>query len=165
MGGILAFILGAISGFSAHAIAMKVNFKQRTIDNKIKVFDGLIGQWVQMRNYIYANYPGVPGAVAPEIIHQFDQIYGESQRLVGEAFLVCEDEEMSRDINALNERIYRTEWHTFTLDQANEHMEQIKIDAIALITRMREDIKRSTRFEWQDFKHIVSGFSRRAGNA
>ncbi len=113
MNEVLLLIAGAIGGFLVHSVTMKVSFKQRTIDNKIKVYDSLIIQWVKMRNFVYANHPGRPIDNFPfQVIQQFDQIYGESQQYVGEAVLICED----------------------------------------------------TRFEWQDFAHILSGFWKKKEN-
>ena len=40
-------------------------------------------------------------------------------------------------------------------------MEQLKIEALGVIGRMREDIKTSTRFELKDFLYILSGFGNR----
>lgn len=165
MNAVLLLVVGAIGGFLVHSVTMKVGFKQRTIDNKIKVYDALITQWVKMRNFIYAHHPGQPTDDFPfQIIQQFDQIYGESQQYVGEAILICEDPALTTDINSLNEKMYRTEWHRLPLEQANETMEKIKNEAIAVISRMREDIKGSTRFEWQDFAHMISGFSKKKTN-
>ena len=45
--------LGGIGGYLVHVISMKVSFKQRTIDNKIRVYDAIIAHWVKMRNFIY----------------------------------------------------------------------------------------------------------------
>jgi hypothetical protein len=157
---LILLILGGVGGFLLHTITMKVSFKQRAIENKIKVFDSLIGTWVQMRNFIYAHHTGQPMQAVPrDVAQQFDQMYGQSQQLIGEAILVCEDDALTGDINALNERLYRTEWHSLEYAQANEAIEQIKVEAMALIARMREDIKGSTRLEWRDFTHIASGLS------
>ena len=57
MNEVLLLIAGAIGGFLVHSVTMKVSFKQRTIDNKIKVYHALITQWVKMRNFVYANHP------------------------------------------------------------------------------------------------------------
>ncbi len=161
----LTFILGAIGGFVVHSISMKVNFKQRTIDNKIKVYDSLISHWVRVRNYIYANFPKEPNETLPiNIITEYDQIYGESQTWVAEAVLLCEDLKLTDDINTLNEKMYRTEWNTMTLDQANTFMEEIKVEALEIVGRMREDIKQSTIFELSDFYHICSGFRKETYN-
>src|SRR5712692_6883364 len=110
---ILGAVFGSLGGVFAHSFAMKVSFKQRTIENKIRVYDSLIGTWAQMRNYIFAQLVGRGKEnLTAEIEHQFDQLYGESQRLIGEAYLICEDESLTADINELNERLYREEWHT-----------------------------------------------------
>ena len=159
---LIGFIIGLIGGFLAHSLAMQVNFKQRTIDNKIKVYDTLIVHWVRMRNFIYSNHPGHSvEAVPPEIAHKYDQMYGDSQTFIGEAILVCEDSGLTENINSLNERLYRIEWHKLALDEANKQMEQIKVDGLDIVTRMRDDIKRSTRFERSDLSHMFSGFWRK----
>jgi hypothetical protein len=85
-------------------------------------------------------------------------MYGSSQQLIGEAILVCEDA-MTTDVNALNEKPYRTEWHKLEWTAVNQAMEQIRVVALAVIARMREDIKGSTRFEWRNFWHMLSGFA------
>jgi len=165
MNEILLLVAGAIGGFLVHSVTMKVSFKQRTIDNKIKVYDSLITQWVKMRNFVYMYHPGQSIDNYPnEIIQKFDQIYGESQQYIGETILVCEDAVLATDINDLNERMYRTVWHQLPLDKANEVMEEIKNDTMEVISRMREDIKCSTRFEWQDFVHILYGFRKKKPN-
>jgi len=162
MSGILTFILGAIGGFLVHSLSMKVSFKQRTIDNKIKVYDGIIGHWVRMRNFIYSVHPGITGKPIPEEASgQFDQFYGESQQLIGEAVLICENKALTDDINVLNERLYRTEWQELELKESNQKIEKIKTDAYAIIERMREDIKTNTILQWSDLTHIYSGFFRR----
>lgn len=157
---VILIILGAAGGFLVHSITMKVSFKQRTIDNKIKVYDALIAHWVQMRNFVYSHHGGEPNPdIPPQVMHEFDQMYGSSQTFIGEAILVCENDELTTDINELNEILYRTEWHMLSLDEANQKMEKLKIEALGVIGRMREDIKTSTRFELKDFLHILSGFS------
>jgi len=157
----IAFLVGAGGGFLAHSLAMRVSFKQRTIDHKIRIYDSLIGKWVQIRNFIYSVHSGQPLDDYPaEIIHQFDHLYGESQQLIGEAILVCEDYLLTDDINSLNERFYRTEWQKLAMSRVNAEMEEIKAEALVLFSRMREDIKSSTRLELEDFTHILSGFRR-----
>jgi hypothetical protein len=159
---VLLVFLGGIGGFALHALSMKVSFKQRTIDNKIKVYDALIGVWVRMRNYIYTHHPGQPAdAVPPNIAYEFDQMYGSSQQLIGEAILVCEDDALTSRINALNEKLYRTEWQKLKWEAVNQAMEQVKTEALTVAAQMREDIKGSTRFEWRDFSHMISGFAPR----
>ncbi|MBI2815903.1 MAG: hypothetical protein HYX72_03080 [Acidobacteria bacterium] len=153
---ILLILAGAIGGFVTHSISMKVSFKQRTIENKIKVFDSIISHWVKMRNFIYANLIGVPNQNSqPQVIYQFDQIYGESQQLIGEAILVCEDASLTNDVNTLNEKLYRTDWVHLPLQRADKIMEEIKKEAMSIVVRMREDIKASTRLELRDFVHIL----------
>jgi hypothetical protein len=160
---IITFIIGAIGGFMINTITMKISFKQRTIDDKVKVYDALIGHWVKVRNYIYTFHPTTTGHDIPENVGiDFDQIYGESQQLVGEALLICENEELTERINTLNERMYRTKWENLSRDKTNEQMEEIKLEAFSIIKVMREDIKSNTILHWSDFTHILSGLRNRS---
>lgn len=84
-------------------------------------------------------------------------MYGQSQQLIGEAILVCEDVALTTELNALNERLYRTPWHQMEYKAANAEIEKFKIDALKTVARMRNDIKDSTRLELSDFTHIFSG--------
>jgi hypothetical protein len=156
---ILIFVFGAIGGFIIHSITMKVSFKQRTIDNKIKVFDSVIAHWVRMRNFIYST----PNT-SPHTFSDFDKMYGESQAFIGEAILICENVKLTDDINKLNEKFYHTDWNALEHKKVNENMEEIKKEAIAIIARMREDIKNCTRFELSDFIHIFSGLKNKKEN-
>jgi len=56
----------------------------------------------------------------------------------------------------------RTEWSSLERDAVNERMETIKTDAIQIVTRMREDIKQSTRLELDDIIYIFRGLIRRS---
>ena len=154
---ILTLVLGAVGGFLAHSIAMRVSFKQRSIDHKINVYDKVIGHWVRMRNFVFSGIQP-----SDETYRVFDQMYGESQQFIGESILVCDDDELTTDINELNERLYRTEWSSLEREAVNERMETIKTDAIQIVTRMREDIKQSTRLELDDIIYIFRGLIRRS---
>jgi len=88
---------------------------------------------------------------------EFDKLYGESQAFIGEAVLVSEDTQLTEEINQLNEKFYRTSWATLSPEKCDEAIENLKKEATLLIARMREDIKSSTRFEWGDFVHMISG--------
>ena len=155
---LLTLLLGAIGGFAAHVFTMKVGFKQRTIENKIKVFDSLIGTWVKMRNFIFAHHPGkLTQDIPAKVAFEFDQMYEQSQQLIGEAILVCEDEALTTELNRLNEKLYRTPWTQMEYEAVNKEIEAFKIEAFAAVGRMRNDIKRSTRFELSDFTHSFSG--------
>lgn len=150
---LFSLLVGAVGGFIVRSLAMKVEFKQRTIENKIKVFDALIGHWVFMRNIIY-DTPGCDVHKNPK----FDQVYGESQRYIGQAILVCENVNLLEEINALNENFYRPQWGKMSHEEVNEQIEKNKLSGIAIATRMREDIKNSTRIDWKDLTHIFTGF-------
>lgn len=156
MTALLTFVLGAIGGFAAHIFAMKVGFKQRTIDNKIKVYDSLIGTWVKMRNFIFVHHTGKPVEAVPrQVAFEFDQMYGQSQQIIGEAILMCDDEILTTELNRLNEKLYRTPWAEMDFDAVNKEIESFKVEAFEAVARMRKDIKRSTRFELTDFTHLL----------
>lgn len=146
IGGLIA---GGIAGFCTHVLIMKINFKQRAIENKIKVYDAIIVHWVKTRNFIYSQLPK-----DPRDNPQFDIMYGDAQSFIGEAILVSEDTELTDSINTLNEKLYRTNWEEIPDEKADAIMENIKKEAIPLVLRMREDIKDSTRFELKDFLFI-----------
>lgn len=157
---LIGIVFGALGGFAIHAISMQVNFKQRTIDNKIKVYDQLVIHWVKMRNFIVGNSYFTNGRFPAELSHQFDQMYGESQTFVGEVFLICEDAQLAMDINDLNERIYRADWQELDVEARNERLDQLKADAIPLLDRMREDVRSSTRLTMGDLWFMFGGRSR-----
>ena len=152
---LMLLIIVALSGFGLYIIAMVISFKRRTIDIKIKVFNSLIGSWAKMRNFIIANHKEEP--IAQEARNQFDEIYGNSQQLIGESILVCENESLTTDINDLNESIYRNNWDILDSNEINVVMDQFKVDVLALVVRMREDIKNNNRLEWQDIMFDISG--------
>ena len=159
MSAFITFIIGILAGFLAHALPMKISFKQQTIKNKIKVYDTLIAEWVKMRNFIFCSCAKSSDRVMPpELLLEFDQMYGVTQQYIGEAFLICEDEDLTADINNLNEKIYRTPWHSLPLEEANSEIENIKNEALLIIRRMRIDIQASTRLELSDFVHMFNGF-------
>ena len=152
---LIILVIGALGGFGLHSIVKMISFKQRTIDNKIKVFDSLIGSWIKMRNFIISHYKGQP--ISQEGRCKFDEIYGNSQQLIGESILVCENESLTTDINDLNESIYRNNWDILDSNEINVVMDQFKVDVLALVVRMREDIKNNNRLEWRDIMFDISG--------
>lgn len=155
LGYLFSIVAGAFGGYLLHAVSMKVNFKQRTIENKIKVYDAVIGLWARMRNFIFHEL--MPRRSSPNVMMEFDKVYGESQAFMGEAVLVSEDQKLAEDINALNEQFYRTGWLDLSHEQVNATMEDMKIRAFDVIKRMREDIKKSTVLERSDLIHIWGG--------
>lgn len=146
---IITFIIGLFAGYFLYAIPMKVSFKNRTFDNKIIAFDNIITSWIKMRNHIYSE--------SSTNIQILDQIYGESQRFIGQCVLVCEDKKLTEDINNLNEKLYRTKWNNLSIEDSNNEIEEIKKEAWKIIDRMRYDAKESTRLDLNDFLHILKG--------
>ena len=160
---LMILIIGALIGFGLHIIVMMISFKQSTIDNKIKVFDSLIGSWVKMRNFIITHHMGE--SISQKVRDKFDEIYGDSQQLIGESILVCEDESLTTDINDLNESIYRNSWESLDSNEINDTLNRFKLDTLALVVRMREDIKKNNRLEWKDLIYGISGlFPKRMRN-
>ncbi len=160
---LMILIIGALIGFGLHIIVMMISFKQSTIDNKIKVFDSLIGSWVKMRNFIITHHMGE--SISQKVRDKYDEIYGDSQQLIGESILVCEDESLTTDINDLNESIYRNSWESLDSNEINDTLNRFKLDTLALVVRMREDIKKNNRLEWKDLIYGISGlFPKRMQN-
>lgn len=147
---LLTFIFGIISGYLFNSITMCISFKQRTIDNKIKVYDALIANWVEMRNHIYQNTDNDKWL-------KLDKLYGQSQTLIGESFLLSDDQHLLEDINNFNEKFLRTNWHELSLDNTNKIIETLKIDGLSLIQRMKADIHESTILTRTDISHIFKG--------
>ena len=104
---LVLLIIGGLGGFGLHKIVMVNSFKQHAINNKINIFDSIIGSWIEMRNFILANHKGKP--LSQEAKSIFDETYEKSQKLIGESILVCEDQKLTTDINDLNEAIYRND--------------------------------------------------------
>jgi len=148
-------IIGAFVGYMVHAISMKVSFKQRTIDNKIKVYDAIISHTIRMRNFIIHDL-----LLKQDGYSEFDKLYGESQTFIGEAILVSEDQKLAEDINSFNERLYCTDWKKLSQEsKLGSEMDDIKIQGFSIIKRMRDDISKSTILEISDFSHIFSGLN------
>jgi hypothetical protein len=129
---------------------MKISFKQRTIDNKIKVYDSIITSWVKMRNEIFSQNN------IQDKQFRINKIYGESQAFIGEIFLVTENNDLAALIDQFNERFYRQPWFNSDLSTINQIIEALKIEAISLITLMRDDIYESTILKRDDIFHIWS---------
>lgn len=88
----ITLITGFVVGYIFNVMAMKISFKQRTIDNKIKVYDSLIRKWIEMRNHIYHFENKNQGSANKWLA--FDKIYGCSQTYIGEAFLVSDNQKL-----------------------------------------------------------------------
>lgn len=116
---------------------MQVSFKQRTIDNKIKVYDQLITQWVKMRNFIVANqYLAGQQQIPANVRSEFDLLYSQGLTYIGEAYLICGDVTLAKDLDDLNEKLYRTQRLQMTIQGINGALDQLKVDAVALLVRM-----------------------------
>lgn len=89
--------------------------QERTIDNKIKVYDSIISSWIKMRNLIYRKTENNTDPSTKWF--DLDQVYGESQTFIGEIFLVSDNVQLAQDINTFNEKFYRSEWHKLSIEQ------------------------------------------------
>lgn len=151
---IITSLIGFFLGLAFHVLTMKISFKQRTLDNKIKVYDAIITSWVKLRNVIFS--PNNP----QEKLFLLDNIYGESQTYIGEIFLVTENNELAININEFNEKFYRQNWLSLDRNALNQTIEALKSEALLLVNRMREDIQASTILTKEDIFHIWSGLKK-----
>jgi len=161
---LIGIIVGLVGGYLVHAISMQVSFKQRTIDNKIKVYDQLITQWVKMRNFIVANqYLAGQQQIPANVRSEFDLLYSQGLTYIGEAYLICGDVTLAKDLDGFNEKLYRTQWLQMTIQDINGALDQLKVDAVALLVRMQADIRGSTRLSLGDISFMFSGRERIRG--
>lgn len=149
--GILTLIIGGILGYFFNLLSVKISFKHRTIDNKIKVYDSLIANWVEIRNLIYRDQ------IDCGWLQQFDNLYGKSQLFIGESFLLSDDHHLLEDINNFNEKFVIQDWSKLTKDQTYTIMKDLKIEALDLIKKMKADIHESTTFTKSDILQIFKG--------
>lgn len=152
---IFTALVSIIAGWFGHSLAMRVRFKEKSIEHKVNVFDSLLGHWVRMRNFVYRHHPAVTGKTVPEEVgREFDQIYGSSQQTVGRSLLVCGDRSLNKRINELTERMYRTLWLEMELPAINASMEEFKDDTFQLVRGMRAEIESDTRLTLSDLTHM-----------
>ena len=154
---LIGIIVGLVGGYLVHAMSMQVSFKQRTIDNKIKVYDELITQWVKMRNFIVANQHLAGQQIPAHIPSQYDQLYSQGLTYVGEAYLICKDVALAKDLDDLNEKLYRTQWLQMSIQGIDVALDQLKVDAVTLLGRMQADIRGSTRLSLGDLRFMFLG--------
>lgn len=102
---LITLIAGFIIGYISNILAMKINFKQRTIDNKIKVYDSLICKWIEMRNHLY-HFDNKAQEKGNKWL-EFDRIYGSSQIFIAETFMISDNQNLAENINNFNEKLYR----------------------------------------------------------
>jgi len=138
----MTVVIGFIFGFLTNFFAMKINFKQRVIDHKIKTYESLIACWIKMRNQI------VHGSENKE--KELGILYGESQLYVGKIFLF-ESQVFSEAVNFFNENFYRSNWCGLDRDASNAKLEEFKKEAIQLILSMKKSVMENTVFNRADF--------------
>lgn len=122
MHSIFTALCGLLVGFCLHVVAMKISFKQRTIDEKIKLYAFVISRWVKMRNTIITLNDS---EYKKREWTALDKIYGDSQAYIGGIILVSEDENFSETINNFNELYYRKGWFEMSQDKLNAELESI----------------------------------------
>ncbi|TFH12488.1 MAG: hypothetical protein E4H07_01775 [Nitrosomonadales bacterium] len=145
---VIVLIIGALAGFGLHMVVS--GFKQRIINNRINAFDSIIESWTEIRYFILANHKGK--ILSREARSKVDEMYENSQQLIGKLIPACENQTLTTDVNELNESIYRNDWDSLDLNELTAIMEQLKEYMSVLAVRMREDIKDSYQVKWQDLK-------------
>ncbi|WP_347252372.1 hypothetical protein [Legionella sp.] len=153
---VLTLLFGFVSGYFFNVLAIKISFKHRTIENKIKIYDSLIIKWVEMRNCIihFEREKGQNFSNTKWI--ELDKIYSQTQTFIGEAFLISDDQKLVEDINNFNEKYCRANWSK--LPDLSASLQDFKEEGIKIVSRMKADIQDSTRFVWRDLSHLFKGF-------
>ena|SRR5205085_3520715 len=153
---LISLLAGGIGGFFLHVLTMKISFKQRVIDDKFRVYRGLVEHWLKFRNLIYGGMSSEPDGIDRYFRAQ-DAWYSEAQKLLGEAILIADDIELVNQINSFNERFYWTKWDGLPSDEKDRLMDEFKREGVLIAARMRDDIRSASRFEREDFRHMVNG--------
>jgi hypothetical protein len=153
---LISLLAGGIGGFFLHVLTMKISFKQKVIEDKFRVYRGLIEHWLKFRNLIYKGISSEPDGV-DKYLEAKDAWYSESQKFIGEAILIADNIELAEQINSFNESFYWTEWQGLPSDQTDKLMDVFKRGGEDLAAMMRDDIRSASRFEREDFMHMVSG--------
>ena len=153
---LISLLAGGIGGFFLNVLTMKISFKQRVIDDKFRVYRGLVEHWLKFRGLIYEGISSEPDGIDKYYRAQ-DAWYSEAQKFLGEAILIAENIELVEQINDFNERFYWAEWESLAPDVRDELMNRFKEEGLLIAARMREDILSASRFEREDFSHMVNG--------
>ena len=150
---VILLIIGVVAGFCLYKMVIMSDSRQGTINNKIKTFDSITESWTELRHFILANHKGK--LLSREANNEIDKMYKNSQQLIDELNLGCENQHLISDITSFNESIYKNEWDTLDLKKLSAVTDQLKADSSTLAARMKEDINNSYRLEWQDLKSCV----------
>jgi hypothetical protein len=153
---LLSLLAGGIGGFFLHVLTMKISFKQRVIDDKFRVYRGLVEHWLKFRNLIYSEMLSEPGDI-DKYFRARDAWYSEAHKLLGEAVLIADDLELVEQINDFNERFYWAKWESISSEEKDNLMDEFKREGLLIAARMRDDILSASRFEREDFRHMVNG--------
>ena len=151
---VILLIIGVVAGFCLYKMVIMSDSRQGTINNKIKTFDSITESWTELRHFILANHKGK--LLSREANNEIDKMHKNSQQLIDELNLGCENQHLISDITGFNESIYKNEWDTLDLKKLSAVTDQLKADSSALAARMKEDINNSYRLEWQDLKSCVT---------
>jgi len=151
---VILLIIGAVAGFCLYKMAIMSDSRQGTINNKINSFDSITESWTEVRHFILANHKGK--LLSREANNAIDEIHKNSQQLIANLTLTCENQPLISDIKGFNESIYQNEWDTLDLKKLTVVTNKLKTDSSALAARMRRDINNSYRLEWQDLKSCIT---------
>ena len=152
---VILLIIGAVAGFFLYKMVIMSGSRQSTINNKINTFDSITESWTEIRHFILANHKGK--LLSREANHAIDEIHKNSQQLIDNLTLTCENQHLISDINSFNESIYQNEWDTMDIKKLSAITDQLKTDSSTLARRMREDINNSYQLEWQDLISCITG--------
>lgn len=145
---VISTILGGIIGFFLKTFIVQFGFRSEDIKNKKETYESIIGIWVAIRNHIFH------GDFTNKWL-ELDKIYGDSQLIIGKAYLFSDQQNLIDEINDFNEKLYRQDWHKLTLEEINNLLENLKREALPLISRMRRDIDASKQISLRDFWRMV----------
>ena len=147
---VILLIIGVVAGFCLYKMVIMSDSRQNTINNKIKTFDSITDSWTELRHFILANHKGK--LLSREANNAIDEMQKNSQQLIDELNLGCENQHLITDITSFNQAIYQNEWDTLDLKKLSKVTDQMKVDSSALAARMKEDVNNGYRLEWQDLK-------------
>jgi hypothetical protein len=153
---LISLLAGGVGGFFLHVLTMKISFKQRVIEDKFRVYRGLVEHWLKFRNLIYSGMLSEPDGIDKYFAAQ-DAWYSEAHKLLGETILIADDIELAEQINSFNERFYWAEWEKLSSEDKDKLMDEFKREGLLIAAKMRDDIRRASRFEREDFRHMMSG--------
>ncbi|MCM8774520.1 MAG: hypothetical protein NC820_07300 [Candidatus Omnitrophica bacterium] len=119
-------------------MTMRICFKEKIIDLKIKVYADTISVIGEIRNLL-VRYPG-SGQALNIFEDELDKLYSKRQELLADIYLVSENEDIPKGLDSLLGFLYRTDRGKFIDEKSDELWNNIKSRAIKIVNLMRSDI-------------------------